>query len=168
MNTNNLIAHSYSYDHNGFSYSAAFYDLDTATISDDLILNNLIGGTIRRANVSTDTIVNITYKGYPGKEAFVYSSDGTEGRIRFILIDNRKVYMLIVTNDGTKSIHNQQVEMFLNSFYIDIEERSNTVESTGTSTLPFGNKLTIRQLIQLLYTDIGYSQDMLIMGGWEP
>jgi len=73
-----------------------------------------------------------------------------------------------VTNDGTKSLDNKQVEIFFNSFYTDTDEGINIIKSNGTSNIAFSNKLTIRQLKQLLYTDIGYSQDMLIKGGWEP
>ncbi len=162
-----LNMHTYSYDFNNFSYSASFYDLDTVLASDDLILNNLIGGAIGKADVAVDTILDITYRGHPGKEIFVYSRNGTEGRARFLLIDNRKVYTLVVTNDGSRSIKDRDVEIFLNSFYSDVKKYNSLKKSVVNSTSLFNSKLTIKQLKQLLYANIGYSQYILIKGGWK-
>jgi len=162
-----LNTHTYSYDFNNFSYSASFYEFDTVFASADIVLNNLIGGAIGKADVAVDTILDITYRGHPGKEIFVYSTDGIEGRARFLLIDDRKVYTLIVTNDGSRSIKDRDVEIFLNSFYTDVKEYHSLKKSVVNSTSLFNSKLTIKQLKQLLYANIGYSQEILIKGGWE-
>ena len=41
-----LTMHAYSYTNRGFSYSASFYEFDSVFTSDELLLNNLVGGII--------------------------------------------------------------------------------------------------------------------------
>lgn len=163
--TTNRTQHQYSFSHKGFDYNVSFFSLDTVITSDEIMLNNLVGGIIGKPFVKLGTIKSIEYFGHPGKEIAGITSDGKSWRFKIFLIDHLKVYQLAVFNDGLNALDTPEVETFLRSFEKEIIKQEKVIPQKNQYI--FNKKMSMNHLLNLMYSNIGFSEKMLIHNKWE-